>query len=70
MSANATATEQVVKRPVNRRDMNKFQWTIHEMKRNWVAYLMLAPYYLIFLTFTTPTTQQTDGAPACGDGHH
>ena len=32
--------------------MNKFQWTIHEMKRNWVAYLMLAPYYLIFLTFT------------------
>ena len=52
MSANATATEQVVKRPVNRRDMNKFQWTIHEMKRNWVAYLMLAPYYLIFLTFT------------------
>ena len=52
MSANATATEQVVKRPVNRRDMNKFQWTLHEMKRNWVAYLMLAPYYLIFLTFT------------------
>ncbi|MBQ7355491.1 MAG: sugar ABC transporter permease [Clostridia bacterium] len=32
--------------------MNKFQWTIHEMKRNWVAYVMLAPYYLIFLTFT------------------
>lgn len=52
MSAKATAAEQVVKRPVNRRDMNKFQWTIHEMKRNWVAYVMLAPYYLIFLTFT------------------
>ncbi|MGM9648217.1 MAG: carbohydrate ABC transporter permease [Eubacteriales bacterium] len=52
MSAKATAAEQVVKRPVNRRDMNKFQWTLHEMKRNWVAYLMLAPYYLIFLTFT------------------
>ena len=51
MSAKATATEQV-KRPVNRRDMNRFQWTIHEMKRNWVAYVMLAPYYLIFLTFT------------------
>ena len=51
MSAKATATEQV-KRPVNRRDMNRFQWTIHEMKRNWVAYAMLAPYYAIFLTFT------------------
>ena len=51
MSAKATATEQV-KRPVNRQDMTRFQWTIHEMKRNWVAYVMLAPYYLIFLTFT------------------
>jgi multiple sugar transport system permease protein len=28
------------------------QWTLKEMKRNWFAYVMLAPYYLIFLVFT------------------
>ena len=25
---------------------------LKEMRRNWFAYIMLAPYYLIFLTFT------------------
>jgi multiple sugar transport system permease protein len=28
------------------------QWTLKEMKRYWFAYVMLAPYYLIFLVFT------------------
>ncbi len=27
-------------------------WTIKEIKRNWVAYLMVAPYMLIFTCFT------------------
>ncbi|MBQ2686378.1 MAG: sugar ABC transporter permease [Clostridia bacterium] len=32
--------------------MTKLQWTLKEMKNNWVAYAMLAPYYAIFLLFT------------------
>ena len=32
--------------------MTKMQWTWHEMKRNKVAYLMIAPYMLIFTCFT------------------
>lgn len=51
MSAKA-ASEAAVKRPVARKDMSKMQWTLKEMKRNWFAYVMLAPYYLIFLVFT------------------
>ncbi|MGM9681167.1 MAG: carbohydrate ABC transporter permease, partial [Eubacteriales bacterium] len=41
-----------MKRAVSRKDMSKLQWTLKEMKKNWFAYLMVAPYYLIFLTFT------------------
>lgn len=40
------------KRAVVRQDMTKLQWTWHEMKRNKVAYLMVAPYMLIFTCFT------------------
>ena len=32
--------------------MSKLRWTLKEMNKNKIAYLMLAPYYLIFLTFT------------------
>ena len=32
--------------------MTKMQWTWHEMKRNKVAYFMVAPYMLIFTCFT------------------
>lgn len=53
MSAKATAKEpKQVKRPVTRSEMSKFRWTLKEMGKNWGAYVMLAPYYLIFLTFT------------------
>lgn len=53
MSAKTAANDaQVVKKPVARKDMTKLQWTLKEMKRNWFAYVMLAPYYIIFLTFT------------------
>lgn len=47
-----TAAIQPKKRAVSRKDMSKLRWTLKEMKNNWVAYVMLAPYYLIFLTFT------------------
>ncbi len=40
------------KKAVARKDMSKFQWTLKEMKRNWPAYLMVAPYMLIFTCFT------------------
>ena len=32
--------------------MTRMQWTWHEMKRNKVAYFMIAPYMLIFTCFT------------------
>ena len=40
------------KKAVSRKDMSRFAWTIKEIKRNWVAYLMVAPYMLIFSLFT------------------
>ena len=40
------------KKAVVRSDMTRAQWTWKEMKRNWVAYLMVAPYMLIFTLFT------------------
>ena len=40
------------KKAVARKDMTKWQWTWKEMKRNKVAYLMIAPYMLIFTCFT------------------
>ena len=40
------------KRATSRTEMSKFQWTLKEMKRNWPAYLMVAPYMLIFTCFT------------------
>ena len=40
------------KRAVSRKDMTMAQWTWKEMKRNWSAYLMVAPFMLIFTMFT------------------
>ncbi|MBR2388732.1 MAG: sugar ABC transporter permease [Clostridia bacterium] len=40
------------KKAVSRKDMTKAQWTWKEMKRNKVAYLMIAPYMIIFSLFT------------------
>lgn len=40
------------KKAVSRNEMSKLSWTLKEIKRNYMAYLMIAPYYLIFLTFT------------------
>ena len=40
------------KKAVSRKDMSRFAWTMKEVRRNWVAYLMVAPYMLIFTCFT------------------
>ena len=40
------------KKPVARKDMSKFQWTLKEMKRNGVAYAMVAPFMILFTIFT------------------
>ena len=40
------------KKAVSRKEMSKFGWALREMKRNWIAYLMVAPFYVIFLMFT------------------
>ena len=37
---------------VARKDLTYGQWVRKEMKRNWVAYLMIAPYVAIFTLFT------------------
>ena len=37
---------------VARKDMTYRQWIWKEMKRNWVAYLLIAPYVIIFTLFT------------------
>ena len=40
------------KQAVARKDITMAQWIWKEMKRNWVAYIMVAPYMLIFTIFT------------------
>ena len=40
------------KRLVSRKDMTMAQWTWKEMKRNKVAYIMCAPFFLLFFVFT------------------
>ena len=40
------------KKAVSRKDMSKLAWTLKEVRRNWVAYLMVAPYMIIFSAFT------------------
>ena len=40
------------KRLVSRKDMTMAQWTWKEMKRNKVAYLMCAPFFILFFVFT------------------
>ena len=40
------------KKAVSRNEMSKLSWTLKEITRNYMAYLMLAPYYLIFVVFT------------------
>ena len=39
-------------RPVSRKDMTKWQWTLKEIKNNKTGYFLLAPFYIIFFIFT------------------
>ncbi len=38
--------------PKLRKDMTKWEWTLREMKVNKVGYVMVAPYYIVFMLFT------------------
>ena len=40
------------KKAVARKDMTKAQWIWKEMKRNWVGYVMVAPFVILFTIFT------------------
>ena len=40
------------KKPVSRKDMSMWQWTWKEIKRNKTAYILVAPFMLIFFVFT------------------
>jgi len=46
------AVQKPTQAPKLRKDMTKWQWTLREMKVNKVGYVMVAPYYIIFFTFT------------------
>lgn len=50
-TAQAVA-EQPQYQAVSRKDLTYRQWIWKEMKRNWVAYVMIAPYVIIFALFT------------------
>ncbi len=43
---------EAAKKPVSRKDMTKWQWTLKEMKNNKTGYFLLAPFYIIFFIFT------------------
>ena len=45
-------TNTEIKRPTQRSEMSKFQWTWKEMKKNKTAYFMLAPFFILFIIFT------------------
>ena len=45
-------TNTETKRPVQRDEMSKWQWTWKEMKKNKTAYFMLAPFFILFVVFT------------------
>ncbi len=50
---NSISTEEANrKRVVARKDISLFQWTIREMKRYKIAYLMIAPFMFVFILFT------------------
>ena len=45
-------TNAQAKRPTQRSEMSKMQWTWKEMKRNKTAYFMVAPFLILFIIFT------------------
>ena len=50
---NSISTEEETrKRIVARKDITMLQWTLKEMKRYKIAYLMIAPFMFVFILFT------------------
>ena len=45
------ATKQASKQAASR-ELTKAQWKLKEIRQNWVAYLMVAPYMVLFTLFT------------------
>ena len=45
-------TKTEAKRPTQRSEMSKLQWTWKEMKKNKTAYFMVAPFFILFIIFT------------------
>ena len=54
MASNSQAPKKEILLPSERKMDFKERWayTRHEMKRNWLCYAMLAPFMLLFLVFT------------------
>ena len=46
------AKQSAAYKAVARKDLTYRQWIWKEMKRNWVAYVMIAPYMIVFSLFT------------------
>ena len=46
------AKQKAVQKAVARKDITYWEYTWREMKRNWIAYLMILPYIVIFSLFT------------------
>ena len=46
------AKQKAAQKAVARKDITYWEYTIREMKRNWIAYVMILPYVVIFSLFT------------------
>jgi len=52
MADNAAAVAGNVKKPLNRGDMTRAQWTLREMRVNKIGYFFVAPFFILFIIFT------------------
>ncbi len=52
MPDNTAAATKKVKVEKTKKDMTKWEWTLHEMRRTRVGYFMIAPFIIMFLAFT------------------
>ena len=48
----AQTAKEAPKKAVAKKDMSRAAWTWKEMKRNWAAYIMVAPFMIVFTLFT------------------
>ena len=44
----AQTAKEAPKKAVAKKDMSRAAWTWKEMKRNWAAYIMVAPFMIVF----------------------